>query len=253
MIEANTEVNPDRSHCHVTQSTAGRGGERLSLPEMCSVNGCEELGTHVLAYRNPAYGRQLPVSVPEIVREPVCEECGAVLVHVKWVQRAGGVLARNGLVVSVAPFRIRVRNQADDEPGANQIDDWEDTDAAAILLGRAVPLVIEIIDGAGNVLVDVPNRIGSRWLVGDYEKPEEIADPWVRYAAADHWTPAFGISPGDLVVHQGVTLSVIAFEQVDQDYGDIGANTGFMICMTGTSTIRTVHITELKKVWEVTA
>ncbi|WP_158819114.1 MULTISPECIES: hypothetical protein [Streptomyces] len=57
-----------------------------------------------------------------------------------------------------------------------------------------------------------------------------------------------------LAVHQGVTLSVIAYEQVDQDHGDIGANTGFVICTTaGTSTIRTVHITELKKVKEITA
>ncbi|MFV0135561.1 hypothetical protein ACLGIH_20455 [Streptomyces sp. HMX87] len=154
--------------------------------------------------------------------------------------------------------RIRVRAQSDDEPGAYPVGSewWEAKDTAAMHAGRLAPLVIEIVDGAGRVMADCPNRIGPPSLIGVYDKPEEIADPWVQYYAADHWTPCFGIEPGDLVTFGGgQNFAVINFEQVDQDYGDVGANTGFLLCQSAAApAVRfLVPVEELKKVKEITA
>ncbi|MFH9731807.1 hypothetical protein [Streptomyces sp. NPDC017260] len=154
--------------------------------------------------------------------------------------------------------RIRVRVQADDEPGAYPVDSdwWEDKDAAAMRAGLLAPLVIEIIDGAGQVMADCPNRIGPPSLTGVYDKPEEITDPWVQYYATDHWTPCFGFEPGALVTFGGgENFAVINFEQVDQDYGDVGANTGFLLCQSAKVPVVRflVPVEELKEVKEITA
>ncbi|MFJ9901188.1 hypothetical protein ACIQPR_48610 [Streptomyces sp. NPDC091280] len=219
-------------------------------PETCTTLGCHARATHLL---DVADEQALPGECRR-VRDAVCEECGLSYLRTNHVRRLRPVLLRDGSSPSRAHPRIRLRVQSEDEPDAYTLEDWEDADAAAIRAGRDVPLVIEIIDGAGDVLADVPNRIGLRNLVGVYERPEDIHDPWVQYFAADHWTPCFGIEPGDLAVHRGVTVTVLAFEQVDQDYGPIGANTGFVVCTpTGQSAIEFIHITELTKVWEIAA
>jgi hypothetical protein len=221
-----------------------------ALPEKCSMIGCYARATHLLDYADPS-----PLlDEPRRVRDGVCEECGTSYMRTNHVKRQRPVLLRNGTALSAVAPRIRVRVQQPDEPGANKIDDWEDEDAVAIRAGRDTPMVIEIIDGAGEVLNDCLNRIASPKFLGVYDRPSQILDRHLAYAAADHWTPCFGIQTGDWVVHRGDILSVVDYEQVDQDYGDIGANTGWVICQsTSTSTRRPIWVEVLKKVRGVTA
>lgn len=223
----------------------------MSLPEKCSTCGCPNRATHLLDQEDPY---PLPGNCRR-VRDAVCEECGASYMRTNEVRRMRPVLLRNGSVLSVVPPRIRVRVQHEDEPDANKIDDWETEDTAAIRAGRRVPYVIEIIDGVGDVLVDVPNRIGAPGFEGIYQRPREILDAWLAYYAADHWTVCFGFEPGGLVYFGGEILSAVNYDQVDQDYGDIGSNTGFIICQSiGKSSRRfPVWVELLKIVKEITA
>ncbi|PNE43386.1 hypothetical protein [Streptomyces noursei] len=174
-----------------------------------------------------------------------------------WVRRMRPVLLRDGSVLSVVRPRIRVRvqHEDEDEPDANRIDDWEDEDTAAIRTGRRVPYVIEIIDGAGDVLMDVSNRIAAPGFEGVYQNPWHILDAWLAYHAADHWTVCFGFEPGDLVYVGGEILSVVNYDQVHLDYGTIGANTGFIICQSIANSSRRLlaWVELLVKVKEITA
>lgn len=229
----------------------------MSTPpfEKCSVIGCRELGTHVLAYSNVVDDPHLLPGDPAVVREPVCQEDGISLTNTNRVKRAGGVLAVNGAAVQLAPPRIRVRVQFDDEPDANKIEDWLDADAAAIRAGRKMPYVVEALDGAGRVLADCANLIAAPGFEGVYQCPDEVPEKWLAYYAADIWTPAFGFVPGDLAVIADENLVVVDFQQVDQEYGDTGYNTGYLICQsTRNSADRfLVWVEELAKVKEITA
>ncbi|MGW5819266.1 hypothetical protein [Streptomyces noursei] len=127
-------------------------------------------------------------------------------------------------------------------------------DAAAIRSGRKQVYVIEIIDHIGRVLADVPNRDAFAGYEGIYDRPAQILEAWLEYWAADHWTPCFGVRSGDLIRQDGEIWSVVDCEQIDQDYGDIGANTGFLICQsTARSVRRMVWIEQAVKVREITA
>lgn len=130
------------------------------------------------------------------------------------------------------PPEIRVRVQSDDEPSAYARDSdwWSDTDAAEIRAGRLQVYAIEILNGDGAVVSDCPNRLAGPSFEGIYDRPSQILDAWLAYYAADHWTPEFGLGPGTLIRHQAAIWRVLAFEQIDSGYGDIGANTGYLIC-----------------------
>ncbi|MFE7114925.1 hypothetical protein ACFU99_05805 [Streptomyces sp. NPDC057654] len=157
-------------------------------------------------------------------------------------------------MLPVAPPRIKVREQHHSELGVVEIDEWGEADAAAIRALVKSPMTIEIIDGAGAVLAECINLIALRDFLGFYNRPSQILDPGLAYIAADYWTPCFGIGIGDLAAHEGEILSVVNFEQVDQEYGHIGFNTGYLICQsTSTSTRRPVWVEELRKVKEIVA
>ncbi|MFF4699878.1 hypothetical protein [Streptomyces chattanoogensis] len=218
-----------------------------SLPKECSTVYCHARPTHVLEYDDVING--------DVVRvhDYVCEECGRS--HMRTNQRLRPYLVRNGAAVSVVPPRIRVRVQHEGEPDANRLDDWEDEDAAEIRADRLVPCVIEIIDGAGAVITDLPNRLARPAFEGVYQRPDEIHDEWLAYYAADLWTPCFGVAPGDLVTFGAENLIVINYDQVDQDYGTIGANTGLILCQPLTNEFPRllVWVEYLEKVREITA
>lgn len=222
-------------------------------PEKCSTVGCEARPTHILEYDALA---PFP-DEPQREHDHVCEECGNSYMRTNRVKRWRPYLARNGAAVSVAAPRIRVRVQHDSEPDAYPRDSdwWDDKDAAAMRAGRLELYVIEIIDGAGEVITDCPNRMAGPGFEGVYQRPAEIQDEWLTYYAADHWTPYFGIEPGDVVTFGGENLVVVNYDQVDQDYGDTGANTGYILCQpVRTSAIRLlVWVEELKRVREITA
>ncbi|MEV8399287.1 hypothetical protein [Streptomyces niveus] len=224
----------------------------MPVSEKCSTLGCPNRSTHVLEYdaENPMPG------TPARVHDFVCEECGNSYMNTNHVKRQRPALARDGAAPSAVPPRIRVRVQHDSEPDAYPRDSdwWEDEDAAAIRAGRLVPYVIEIIDGAGEVITDCPNRLAGPRFEGVYLRPSDILDAWLEYYAADHWTPYFGIEPGDLVIHQGTVLTVVNYEQVDHEYGEIGRNTGFLVCQpTNESTHRLIWIEKAARVMEITA
>lgn len=155
------------------------------------------------------------------------------------------------------PPEIRVRVQLDGELSAYARDSdwWSGTDPVEIRDGRQELYVIKIINGTGEVINDCPNRIAGPGLEGVYQRPAEIQDELLAYYAADHWTQHFGIKPGDLVTFGGDNLVVVNHEQVDQNYGDIGSNTGYVLCQpVRTSTVRLlVWVEKLKKVREITA
>ncbi|MGW3860412.1 hypothetical protein ACWEDZ_02865 [Streptomyces sp. NPDC005047] len=223
---------------------------RTSLPEKCSTLSCPNRGTHVLETDadDPMPG------TPNRVHEGVCEECGNSYLNTNHVKRLRPAMARNGAVTAVAHPRIRVRVQHSDEPGANAIDDWLPEDAAAIRAGRRVPYVIETIDGAGEVIHGSPNYLAAPRFEGVYLRPAEILDAWLEYYAADAWAMSFGIEPGDLVVHDGTVLAVLSYEQVDQEYGSTGFNTGFLLCKPTTeSALRLVWVADVARVLEITA
>ncbi|WP_369042298.1 hypothetical protein [Streptomyces sp. Midd1] len=222
----------------------------LSPPEKCSTVGCKNRPTHVLEYDALA---PFP-DEPQREHDPVCEECGDSYMNTNRVKRWRPYLARNGAAVQMVPPRIRVRVQFDSEPGAypRNSDWWDGKDAAEIRAGRLELYVIEIIDGAGEVVNDCPNRVAEPGLDGVYQRPDDIPDDFLPYYAADHWTPYFGIEPGDLVTLGGENLLVVNY---DQDFWESGANTGYILCQPiRTSTVRLlVWVEELKKVREITA
>ncbi|MFC9505469.1 hypothetical protein [Streptomyces sp. NPDC057002] len=226
---------------------------RAPLRKKCSTGGCDALATHVLEYNDET-------AIADNVRrvhDPVCEECGNSYMRTNAVRRLRPYLARNGAALSVVEPRIRVRVQFDDEPDAYPRDSdwWDDKDAAEMRAGRLQVYVIDIIDAAGEVITECPNRLAGPGHEGVYQRPAEIREEWLAYYAADHWTPYFGIDPGDLVHFDGGIWSVSNYDQVDQEYGSIGANTGFIICQSTTDPSRRllVWVEHLKRVREITA
>ncbi|WP_329142795.1 hypothetical protein OIU91_04105 [Streptomyces sp. NBC_01456] len=217
----------------------------------CTTGGCRARATHILETTDD---NPIADNVRR-VHDLVCEECGNSYMRTNWVKRCRPYLARNGAIVSVAPPRIRIRVQHENEPDAYTIEDWVDKGAAAIRAGRLVPYVIDIIDGAGNILNGCPNRLAGPGFEGTYRRPAEIQEAWLAYHAADHWTPCFGIQSGDLVTFGGENLLAVNYVQVDQDYGNIGANSGFILCQPiRTTTVRLrVWVEDLTRVLEITA
>ncbi|MFJ4622275.1 hypothetical protein [Streptomyces sp. NPDC088812] len=225
---------------------------RTPLRKTCMTGGCQSRATHLLEYNDDS---PLADNVRR-VHDQVCEECGNSYMRTNRVKRWRPYLARNGAAEQSMSPRIRVRIQSDDEPDAYPRDsDWWDVkDAAEMRAGLLQVYVIDVIDSVGEVITECPNRLAGPGFEGVYQRPAEIEEKWLAYCAADHWTPYFGIGPGDLVTFGGENLLVVNYDQVDQDYGDIGANTGFILCQpTTTTAVRLlVWVEELKKVREVT-
>ncbi|MGW0536329.1 hypothetical protein [Streptomyces sp. NPDC003032] len=209
----------------------------LPPPEKCSTLDCKARPTHVLEYDKLAPFPDEPVRGHDLV----CEECGTAYLRMNRVKRWRPYMARNGAAVAAVPPRIRVRVQFDEEPNAYPRDSdwWDDKDAAEMRAGRLQVYVIDILDGAGEVIGDCPNRLAGPGHEGVYQRPAEIQDEGLAYSAADHWTPHFGIEPGDLVTFGRENLVMVNYEQVDHEYGDVGYNTGFILCQpVRTSAVR---------------
>ncbi|WP_030660802.1 hypothetical protein [Streptomyces rimosus] len=125
---------------------------------------------------------------------------------------------------------IRVRIMRPDEPDAMPWWEFDPEDAAEIRACRKMPYAVEVIDAAGRLLGDVSNLVAGAGIEGTYRSPREIPDRTVAYYATDCWTSACGIEPGTLFRLLGHHHRVLGYEQVDQEYGDIGYATGRLIC-----------------------
>lgn len=224
----------------------------LPPPEKCSSFGCPNRPTHILEFNHLS---PFPDG-PQRAHDHVCEECGNSYMNTNRVKRWNPYLALNGAaLVPVAP-RIKVRVQFDEEPDAYPRDSdwWDEEDAAAMRAGRLELYVIETIDGAGEVLNDSWNHTAGPGFEGVYERPSKIGHEWLAYYATDQWTVTFGITPGDLVHCGGENLVAVQFDQADNEYGDSGWNTGFIVCQsTTTASRRLVWVENLTRAREISA
>lgn len=121
--------------------------------------------------------------------------------------------------------------------------------------GKLWAYTIEVIDGddKSKVLGASFNHVGIPKQHGTYANPRRIFDKDLRYYAIDIWTYHHSIGPGSLVRRKSLIYRVVAFEQMDQEYGYIGYATGNLICQrTVGGALAQVWIGDVSPVLELT-